>query len=139
MTPNRQRFKQFLKNYATGVYMAPWTLQDLLHVKQHMYSHLHDSTVKKLYNKWGGSPRYVLQYAHDEFHQHRLNKILRASCILPYHSESERASDDQILHITPTSYATCQLRPTSRYAEELLEYYHDTMPAAVTELKRLCN
>ena len=68
-SPDIRRFKEFVKNGATKLYMPVWTLEELLTVGDDIHAHVKDDSVKDLltpenivsrYNRFGGIFRYVL-------------------------------------------------------------------------------
>ncbi|KAG5184692.1 hypothetical protein JKP88DRAFT_262832 [Tribonema minus] len=126
MSPKKWRYNEFLKApLATGVYMTPWTLSELQHCRQHLFPNLSVKQVRRLYIRWGGSPRYVLQYARNAFQQNKLQRSIVAATqpnrlAAVFASQGESSGDvddvsDQVLEIVPTSFSTCTVRFTSPY------------------------
>ncbi|GIL61076.1 hypothetical protein Vafri_15463 [Volvox africanus] len=61
-SPDRQRYKEFLKfQGTTTLFMPIWTDDEIKECRIRLYPHLSDATVRDLVWKWGNIPRYVLE------------------------------------------------------------------------------
>ena len=57
-------------------FMPVWRLDELLRARELVFPHLPQQLVKQLYAKWGGVPRYCLQFAQDKQRQRDLASAL---------------------------------------------------------------
>uniref|UniRef100_U9T1W8 Crinkler family protein n=1 Tax=Rhizophagus irregularis (strain DAOM 181602 / DAOM 197198 / MUCL 43194) TaxID=747089 RepID=U9T1W8_RHIID len=54
-------FQEFEKRHPVEYYMGPWTLEELLSCRKHVFPLVPKEIVTNLFHKAGGVPRYVLQ------------------------------------------------------------------------------
>jgi hypothetical protein len=73
VSPGTQRTDQFEKScQVLKVYMPIWDLEELEQCQERLYRHISKELMLELYTRWGGVPRFVLQYALDEGQQAKL-------------------------------------------------------------------
>jgi hypothetical protein len=89
MAPRTDRYKEFLKGGggypAAKLFMPIWSYNEIMQLRDisDTYSHLKDYTVKELFNRWGGVPRYVLFYADNYSQQQELYYATQKCSRLP--------------------------------------------------------
>ena len=57
-------------------FMPVWRLDELLRARELVFPHLPQQLVKQLYARWGGVPRYCLQFSQNEQRQRDLANAL---------------------------------------------------------------
>ncbi|RIA89464.1 hypothetical protein C1645_738602 [Glomus cerebriforme] len=55
-------FQEFEKRHPIEFYMGPWTLEELLSCREHVFPLVPEEIMINLFHKAGGVPRYVLQH-----------------------------------------------------------------------------
>ncbi|KAI7947563.1 hypothetical protein MJO28_009471 [Puccinia striiformis f. sp. tritici] len=68
--PQYDNYKYLLKEQAFMLYMVPWSYEELLNCKTHLYSDekaLPTTLMERLFEWYGGVPRYVLALASSQF------------------------------------------------------------------------
>ena len=80
-SPNLDVYKAFLKEMKSAKrYMPVWSLGELQECRSGLYNtSLSEDDVGKLFLKWGGRPRYVLEKAKEESSQMELEAMI-GSC-----------------------------------------------------------
>ena len=106
-------------------YMPVWSEGELLDAQKSMYPHLEEELVKALYQKWGGSARYCLQWAEHDQRQMDLqwaaNTADLGACIKAMGMlESASAPTDCIFHFDVSDdYSSAAVVLASRHARLL--------------------
>eukprot|EP00644_Phytophthora_capsici_P011907 jgi/Phyca11/106457/e_gw1.12.537.1 len=75
-SPDRDVWYTFNKISCQTRYMPVWTEQEIFSCREQVYSTIPKSVVQKCFYRWGGIPRYVLQYAQFDNHQALIEKAL---------------------------------------------------------------
>ena len=127
VSPLREHYWSYHKEPGTRVLFMPvWSEEELLEARRLVYPHLEEELVKQLYEKWGGSARYCLQWATDKAAQLELQQALDdtdlGACVKAVGNlESASAASNRILHFSVSDdYASATVVFASRYAERLL-------------------
>lgn len=64
VSPERRHYWSYHKEPGVKIrYMPVWSEEELLDAQKGMYTHLEEELVKTLYEKWGGSALYCMQWA----------------------------------------------------------------------------
>jgi hypothetical protein len=107
--------------------MPIWTQDELELVRAKMYPDLSVEKVQQLHIRWGGVPRYVLQYANFAQHQALLDEAI-ARCLTAgvtaviddtsqFYSNTSFPSD-KVMHMNTTDFESKQLVWASEYVFE---------------------
>ena len=127
VSPLREHYWSYHKEPGTRVLFMPvWSEEELLEAQRLVYPHLEEELVKQLYEKWGGSARYCLQWATDKAAQLELQQALDetdlGACVKAVGNlDSASAASNRILHFSVSDdYASATVVFASRYAERLL-------------------
>jgi hypothetical protein len=125
--PDYQRYKQFLKAHATLCLMPIWSIDELELVRANMYPALSVEQVQQLHLRWGGIPRYVLQYANFPQHQALLDKAI-AKCLTAgvsavinntsYFYSNTSFPSEKVMHMITSDFESKQLVWASEYVFE---------------------
>eukprot|EP00953_Heterococcus_sp_UTEX-ZZ885_P008874 5265-Heterococcus_DN1.PRE.26 len=127
ISPDRERYKYFLKAHATIYFMPVWSVEELQFVRSHLFTNLSEEHVKLLFLRWGGVPRYVLEYAEDLQQQALLDEALLrclsagVGAVISNAGEVSGSTDtlsDKIIHITTEDFISKQLMWASEYVFE---------------------
>jgi hypothetical protein len=103
-SPNKSHYKEFDKWGKKLVrYMPDWTFEEIDKCRKVLFDDLSEDKVMKLYLKWGGVPRYVLELANDEAEQKKLEDAI-STCtydIMKYIGEGDTQEDisHKLVHI----------------------------------------
>ncbi len=123
-SPNNKLENEYNKAAATPLIMPPWTLDELKDCCSLVYPNVELALVSELYDKWGGVPRYVLEFANNKIKQRDLKSALvqinvnaLRDCV------GQTAAPDTIshrlIHIMPSAdYLTPTLVFASTYVAE---------------------
>jgi hypothetical protein len=76
IAPDWPRYKYFLKAHATMCFMPVWSIEELQLVRANIYPELSEERVQQLFLKYGGVPRYVLDYAENKQQQNLLDAAI---------------------------------------------------------------
>lgn len=80
VSPDREHYRKAGGGRTEGNvevrFMPVWRLGKLLRARELVFPHLPEQLVKGLHAKWGGVPRYVLQYAQNRQLQRDLGRAL---------------------------------------------------------------
>jgi hypothetical protein len=77
-SPRKEIWHEFSKKNCTLRFMSVWS-RDELYSCRLLFSDLTEKKVKSLFKKWGGIPRFVLQYASDATQQSLLDDAIGAA------------------------------------------------------------
>ncbi|KAG5182393.1 hypothetical protein JKP88DRAFT_164594, partial [Tribonema minus] len=93
VTPRWVRYHEFLKApAATKRFMPVWSEEELLRCAELLFSgqdlerDVPQARVRELFRRWGGVPRYVLQYAHDDERQGTLTAAIHHCSVGDLHA-----------------------------------------------------
>jgi hypothetical protein len=124
-SPRTDRYKEFLKApAATTRYMPIWDLDELISCRAHLFSSVSKDLMRRLFEEWGGVPRFVLQFAHDKTQQAKLkpaiDRCVSTGLTTMASAAGEMAAStdmlsDKVFHIGTVDYETVQLRWASQY------------------------
>eukprot|EP00026_Physarum_polycephalum_P004034 Phypoly_transcript_04051.p1 GENE.Phypoly_transcript_04051~~Phypoly_transcript_04051.p1 ORF type:complete len:314 (+),score=33.58 Phypoly_transcript_04051:88-1029(+) len=79
-SPCPSTYREFMKNGAKIRYMPVWQDTEIFHCRKFIYSHLDEEETKARYARWGGIPRYVLQFTEPE-DQRQLQEAIEGASI----------------------------------------------------------
>jgi len=124
-SPNRRLYKDFEKqNNVTTRFMPVWTWEEIDACYHTCFPSLDASTVNKLYDIWGGIPRYVLSKANDpsslRLLESAINMVDKAECLHAIGGIEANEISHRVLHIIVTNYDSIESEDT-----ELLEDLND--------------
>ncbi|CAG8764680.1 3754_t:CDS:2, partial [Dentiscutata erythropus] len=103
-SPKKGNYKEFDKYIGTTIrYIPIWLLEEIQACRYGAFKYLKLSSVKSLYSKWGGIPRYILENVLDKAKQNHLQNAIDVvnEKILHYIGETD-CSDDishKLIHI----------------------------------------
>ncbi|GIL61075.1 hypothetical protein Vafri_15463 [Volvox africanus] len=128
-SPDRQRYKEFLKfQGTTTLFMPIWTDDEIKECRIRLYPHLSDATVRDLVWKWGNIPRYVLEKAMETPAQNSLKEALEQcewqdviNCIVA--PDSAPHTSHKLVHfeVVGNHYDQKVMKPASPYVMEEME------------------
>ncbi|EFJ42915.1 hypothetical protein VOLCADRAFT_96906 [Volvox carteri f. nagariensis] len=72
-SPRNSNYNDYAKRAGTELWMGPWSEQELKAARATVFNSVNDETLSRLYARWGGIPRYVLQCADDPNQQQKLD------------------------------------------------------------------
>ncbi|KAI7959600.1 hypothetical protein MJO28_003391 [Puccinia striiformis f. sp. tritici] len=82
-SPQYQNYKDICKqSHSELLYMPPWSYEELQHCKAILYQKLSTTLMDKLFDWYGGVPRYVLARALDEFTESGGNEKVAVGTVL---------------------------------------------------------
>ncbi|GIL61138.1 hypothetical protein Vafri_15549 [Volvox africanus] len=128
-SPDRQRYKQFLKLQGmTTLYMPIWTDDEIEECRIRLYPHLSDATVRDLVWKWGNIPHYVLEKAMETQAQKSLKEALEQcewqdviNCICVPDTAPHISHKLVHLEVVGDHYDEKVMKPASPYVMEEME------------------
>jgi len=74
-SPRLDRINEVRKKANAQYYMPTWTLDEVLLCNQHLYGYNH-GVIQQAFARWGGVPRYVIEFLSDEEQQNQLGKAI---------------------------------------------------------------
>ncbi|CAG8489637.1 368_t:CDS:2 [Acaulospora colombiana] len=77
-SPQKRHYKNFDKRGTTIRYMPVWSWEEIDACRIRLFSHLSQREVRKLYNKWGGIPRFTLFCALNDSQQDLLQMAINS-------------------------------------------------------------
>ncbi|KAG5184461.1 hypothetical protein JKP88DRAFT_268568 [Tribonema minus] len=142
MSPQTERYKEFMKTHmgrtAAAAFMPPWSLDELQLCRARMFPHLPSKEVEDLFSKWGGSARYVLEYATSQSQKRLLeakwDKSLEPAilaAVFAKQGEVSGATDsvsDDVMQMVPLTFETYVPPFVSGY---MFKLFHDRQQAAL--------
>ena len=72
----REVWYAFSKTLCTIRYMPIWTMDEIEKCRQLLFPTVERTTAEERFSKWGGVPRFVLQFAHDDAQQELLDQAI---------------------------------------------------------------
>ncbi|CAG8827229.1 22650_t:CDS:1, partial [Cetraspora pellucida] len=117
-------------------YMPVWNWDEINICRKMLYKHLEKEKVSKLFHKWGGIPRFVLEKANDQTQQDKLLDAI-ARCdekIFTYIEESE-SGDHKLIHINTNVLIeenNIELKNSDPYTQKVLKFASDYIGERVT-------
>lgn len=76
-SPRRNVWYQFSKSHCTIRYMPIWSLEEIQRCREQIYNQQSEAETKSLFDRWGGIPRFVLEYANDVSQQELLDDAIK--------------------------------------------------------------
>ncbi|KAI8894042.1 hypothetical protein BC833DRAFT_531060 [Globomyces pollinis-pini] len=77
-SPRRDVWYKFSDDHCDIRYMPIWSYEEIELCRGALFDDLSSAQVECLYGKWGGIPRYVLEYADNPFQQSKLDSAIKA-------------------------------------------------------------
>ncbi|EPZ32841.1 hypothetical protein O9G_004888 [Rozella allomycis CSF55] len=75
-SPRQDVWYKFSDDHCTIRYMSVWSKEEIQACRALLYASLSADDVDKLYSKWGGVPKFVLENARDIFQQKKLDSAI---------------------------------------------------------------
>lgn len=126
VSPERRHYWSYHKEPGVKIrYMPVWSEEELLDAQKGMYTHLEEELVKMLYEKWGGSALYCMQWAKNVDSQRELQRVVDAIDLGAWSSlgniEDMSAPSSRICHFSVSDdYSSAEVVFASRYVERLV-------------------
>jgi broad-specificity NMP kinase len=126
-SPNKSLISEFSKAGAVSLVMPTWSYEEIEECQQVAFSQLTREEVKESFFKWGGNPRYVLQFAKETSHQIELEQALESTDLKKLQDSigaADRREDisDRLVHMVvldaPDDYIHYSIRFASNYIGE---------------------
>ncbi|CAG8634815.1 15358_t:CDS:2 [Funneliformis caledonium] len=102
-SPRKEHYKRF-DRYTGRIrrYMPVWTLEEIEVCRSNVFKNIDKITVEKMYNMWGGIPRYVLELTDDDSQaelEHAINNVNNNILYFVGESEGDICSSHKLAHI----------------------------------------
>ncbi|EFJ44681.1 hypothetical protein VOLCADRAFT_94986 [Volvox carteri f. nagariensis] len=74
--PRNSNYNDYMKLGPMRLWMSPWSMSELEAARRTIFTSVTDDALSRLYARWGGIPRYVLEHANSPTQQKKLDEVV---------------------------------------------------------------